>query len=571
MARAFSFASVARADDFDDILAVDECAAPDAGCQPELDDAALDAAELAAPEDDDVVDWATGDIACPDGATLDAGRCVPDGDAIAAATRDDAGCSAGASSGAAFAIVALAAVLALRRRRALVLAVLASCALDDGSWDDAVEGGPAGGDYVEVYAAEIADDAAQLLLAHQPLASGVHQPTSMMALARTAGGVPIFHAAGPCGDRLATDDGDELLGWASRDARAGTAELVELASPSGCPVYETDADAIDARVEAGYTITARLGFVWPPGWTEPVWQQELDVAPAACHATKQSPLVLLYASPGKDESLRFLIGCPGEVVIGEKREDGPVGAMRAADAQAKGGRTAFVLDRNGDKLRRLLARDNGVERTAAYLRHKLAIGYDYIVLDEITAAPDWADGGSLNRRFRKLLLRIPPRSLIGYISIDLTQEAGGAEHMRDRRLLLRALKRRGRALALEVYLHTAEVMAGHAPGAFRRAANRVALAVRGLAETGGINRRAITTIGTSMHSLFPQYRYLDQPAHDLASVKRQVNALRHGSRRVRQQHGIGYYFVNRSDMQPVNHYSYDRLIRVLRTEALRWR
>jgi len=51
-----------------------------------------------------------------------------------------------------------------------------------------------------------------------------------------------------------------------------------------------------------------------------------------------------------------------------------------------------VLDRNGDKLRALLNRNNGIERTAAYLRHKLAIGYDYIVIDEITSAPDWADG-----------------------------------------------------------------------------------------------------------------------------------------------------------------------------------
>jgi hypothetical protein len=74
-----------------------------------------------------------------------------------------------------------------------------------------------------------------------------------------------------------------------------------------------------------------------------------------------------------------------------------------------------------------------------------------------------------------------------------------------------------------------------------------------------------------MHSTFAQYRYLDQPAHDLESIKRQVNALRHASWRTRQQHGVGYYFVGKSDMAPISHYSYDALIRRMRTQALRFR
>lgn len=72
--------------------------------------------------------------------------------------------------------------------------------------------------------------------------------------------------------------------------------------------------------------------------------------------------------------------------------------------------------------------------------------------------------------------------------------------------------------------HTPQVMAGAAPAAYRRAADRLALAVKGLPFGGGINTCAISVIGTSMHSTFPQYRYLDQPKNDLGAITRQPGA-----------------------------------------------
>jgi hypothetical protein len=414
------------------------------------------------------------------------------------------------------------------------------------------------------------------LLAHQPLAAGAAQPVAAFALAKTPDAVAIARTPGACGDDLVVGGaaGSELLGYARAAAGAGTAELVELADGAGCHVYETDRDAIDGYVAQGYTISSSLGYVWPPGMSDPVVTEPTapePVPPPVCPGvSKSSPVVLLYASPGSVETLRFLIGCPGEVIVGEKREDGPVGWMKTAAAHGQGGRTAFVLDRNGDKLRDLLNRSNGVERTAAYLKHKLAIGYDYIVIDEITSAHDFADGQALNRKIRQLLLRLPTRTVLPYISIDLTQQAIGAAAMPNRRLLLRAFKKRGRALALEVYLHTAQAMAGQAPAAFRRATDRVALAVHGLKDAGGISAREIITIGTSMHSSFPQYRYLDQPSHDLEAITKQVNAIRHGSSRLRAQRGVGYYFVNKSDMAPPSAYTYDALIKRMRTQALRF-
>jgi hypothetical protein len=555
---------------------IDECSLPGAGCSTPtiMTDAQLDAAEAAQPDDTDV-DWATGDVACPAGATGSA--CT----AAAAMTPDTGGCSTGRGAGALAvgAGVVVLLVLARKKRRALIAFAIVACTQDALDWDGAVDDGSAPGDLVDVYAADVGDGA-QYVLAHQPLAPGAEQPVAAFALARNPDAIAIARVSlatlPACGDRLvpASKAGDALLGYARAEPGDGTAALVELANANGCFAYETDRDAIDDLVAQGFTELGTLAYVWPPGMTDaPVVETDgvALAAPHPCTITKHSAVELMYASPGADESLRFLVGCPGEVIVGEKRETGPVGSMKSAAAHAAGGRSAFVLDRHGDKLRALLNRANGVERTAAYLRHKLAIGYDYIVLDEVTTAADYADGQAYNHRLRSLLLKLPPRTFIPYLSIDLVQEANGMIYMRDRRLLIRAFKKRARALALEIYLHTPQVMAGAAPATFRRAADRLVAAVHGMPGAAGVSRTAIATIATSMHSSLAQYRYLDEPAHDLDSITRQVNAIRHGGKRLRAEHGIGWYFVNKSDMEPKSHYSYDHLINRMRTQALRFK
>jgi uncharacterized protein (TIGR03382 family) len=578
----------ARADDEVYDPTTDECADPAAGCAaetPDLDDAALESTELSAPAIEDPVDWtvAADTVACPDGSMrTEDGRCTPDA-GIAPVAAVDGGCAAAGTTGGIALVVAFAGlvVLARRRRALLVMAIAAACTAEGGGdWDSAIDDGLAP-DRSDVFAAAIGDgDQAVFVLANQALAAGAQTPTAQFALDRSRGAMPILRAPSACGDRLVNQDGAELLGWARAEAGDGTAELVELVAPDGCAhVYETHPESIETLVADGYTVAGSLGSVWPPGGgdvdvdtlPEAADDEPFAALAPACRATKTSPIVLLYASPGADETLRFLTGCPGEVIVGEKGENGPRGSMRTAAAHALGGRSAFVTDNHGIKLRDLLLRSNGVERTAAYFKHKLALGYDYIVIDEITTASDWRDGSTANRRLREVLLRLPPRTVIPYISIDLVQYPSGFASMRSMRYLLRAFKRHGRALAMEVYLHTASVMAGSAPAAFRKAADRLALAVKGMKYGGGINLRAVTTIGTSMHCPYSQYRYLDQPAHDLASITRQVNALRHGSARVRQQKGVAYYFVNKSDMAPPSAYSYDALIKRMRTQALRFR
>lgn len=460
-------------------------------------------------------------------------------------------------------------------------------------WDAALADGPpadAAGRYLDVYTAERADGhGSALTLAGQPSDGVAPAAAFSLSLRRDPGLRALRRAAADgCGDRLrAADDAadGELLGYAAATPAPGTAALTELVAPDGCgAVYETDPDAAAIYVADGWMPGAVIGYVWPPGWGAPD-ATDADVAVAGTNASsagtdgnassagtggtaaatgaapdtaslptcslgKNPALFLFYTGIDRTDDTRLLAGCPGEVVLGEKHMTRPLGDFASAAAHAAGGRTALVFGGNGSVFRDLLLRDNGVERTAAFIRARLAAGYDYVVVDEITTDPSWRDGSTVNRRFRQLLLRIPPRTLIAYVSLDLTEYPGGGLAMRDRRLLLRALKLRGRALALEDYLHTGAVMNGAAPATFRTAANRLVAAVHGMKGAAGVSRRAITTLGLSMHTAYPQYNYLDWRAHDLAAITREVTAIRHGSSRLRAEHGLGLYFVGRSDITP---------------------
>jgi uncharacterized protein (TIGR03382 family) len=294
-----------------------------------------------------------------------------------------------------------------------------------------------------------------------------------------------------------------------------------------------------------------------------------DAGPPACHLAPDAPLVLLYASVGGDDNLRFLHDdCSAEVVVGEKRVAGPRSAMKRPEARARGGRSAFVSDLNGQRIRDALRRDDGVARTAAELRQILDAGYDYIVIDEITAASDWDDDSLVSRRFRSLLEQLPPRTVIAYISLDLTMAADGADLMNARRQLLYALMQRGRALALEVYLHTGAVRSGQAPDALRRAATRLRNAVLDLPGGGHIDEHAISVLGVSIHQPSP-YDYLDDPAHDLAAVRTEARTVRTFGALLPAQRGLGYYFVDHSDLVPAAGapYDFDDLIDVMADEA----
>jgi hypothetical protein len=565
---------------------VDECADASAGCLADStvpDETMLETAEAPVLVQPDPTDWVTAlaQVACPEGSTSQSGTCVPDAAAVASSASEVTGGCASNTPGLLVAAAALAAIIVARRRRMLGAVVIAACALGDASWDQAVDAGPTGdASSLDVYAAQLTDaGATQYLLANQTLEGSASEPTAQFSLTSDRSpGTPVLRVAGACGDRLVTapTTGAELLGWAQARGGNGTAQLVELAAPDHCTyVYDTDPDEIAALEANGYEVSQTIAYVWPPGMSvlppgDPTFTP--FATPAACKLGKRPAVELFYASPGDAYADQFLLGCPGEVIMGDKNENGPLNAMRTADAHAAGGRTGFILDRSGDKLRALLARPNGFERTIAYLKHKLALGYDYIILDEVTHAGDYADGEALNRAVRGILLRLPSRTFLPYISIDLTQEAYGNVYMYDRRTLLRAFKHEARMMALEVYLQTPQAMAGEAPSIFGTAANRLQDSVAGLSDAGGMNLRAFTTLGMSHQSIYPQYRYLDDALHDLQSISKQVNAIRSASRRTRQQNGIGWYFVDESDLTPLPHtYTYASLIDRMRAEALRFK
>ncbi|HZS39846.1 MAG TPA: hypothetical protein VFF06_23595 [Polyangia bacterium] len=598
-------------------LSVDECADPAAGCLPEqdLDDAALEQLELSnLPEPIAVESPPAAPLVCPEGTQPSGGHCAADG---ALATASTGANSAGANStganstgaggganlsggcsespgGALPSLLVMLLVLAVahpRARRILPLAALA-CVLGcvaggDTGWDAALADGPpaaAAGRFLDVVAGDRADGHGLTLSIAGETAPPSLAPAAQfsLAVARSSGARAILRASSAsCGDRLISSDhfpddklDGELLGYAASQPAPGTAALTELTAPDGCgAIYETDAEAAALLINDGYLPGAIVGWVWPPGWgaAPPDGSEVESQSLAACNLGAHPALFLFYTGLDHDRNNRLLSGCPGEVALGEKHMIKPLGQFASAQAHAAGGRTALIFGGNGQIFRDLLTRANGVERTAAFIRARLKAGYDYVVVDEVTMDPSWRDGTTVNRRFRQLLGRIPPRTLIAYISLDLTTYAGGAQAMRDRRLLLRALELRGRALALEDYLHTAEVVNGAAPAIFRNAADRVAAAVHDLAGAAGISAREITTLGLSMHTRYPQYNYLDWRAHDLSSITRQVTAIRHGSGRLRAQHGLGFYFIGEGDITPSGTYSVDDVVTRIHQSMLRFR
>ena len=112
---------------------------------------------------------------------------------------------------------------------------------------------------------------------------------------------------------------------------------------------------------------------------------------------------------------------------------------------------------------------------------------------------------------------------------------------------------------------------GAAPPTFRGAADRIAAAVHGLRAVAGISAREITTLGLSMHTRYPQYNYLDDTRHDLSAIARQATAVRHASSRTRAQHGLGFYFIGRSDITPSSRYRVADVVAGIHQAMLRFR
>lgn len=323
------------------------------------------------------------------------------------------------------------------------------------------------------------------------------------------------------------------------------------------------------RLRAWAAVSALAMLAAPPASSARP-SADLSSAPsglARCRIEPDSPLILLYTGVGGAATYGFLEGCPGEVVVGGKGEKGPKAIFRDPAARAAGLRTAYILGDFGKEIRARLRAPQGVARTLAYLKERLAAGYDYILIDEVTTDPEWADDNDVNRRMRELLERLPGK-IIAYISLDLTIRPHARERLRERRLLLDALRRHGRALALEVYLHTDEVMDRGAERVFGEVADNLAHAVEGLPGPG-INRKAITVLGITTNAKHEEYRYLNRPKQDLASIKRQARYLRRAGERVRRQRGIGFYFVGLNDLAPVGGapYSQTQLARLLMRTA----
>jgi len=268
-------------------------------------------------------------VTCPDGATIKMASASPIQNAIATSSDVSGGCTSGGAPGILLGCAGIALVIAARRRRALLAIVIAACSLDCGQLgrrgrqrtDRRLD------DLPDVFAADLGEtDGAQYLLADQQPIATARQPVAQFSLMRTATVLPILRITGACGDRLVNATGlapnAELLGWSRAQTGDGTAELVELQAPDHCTYkYETDPEAINCARPGGYQVSGShrsrvaAGHGRSGGATTDVNGEDRSSRSrhrSRCQVTKHSAAILLYASPGKVEALRFLLGCPAK-------------------------------------------------------------------------------------------------------------------------------------------------------------------------------------------------------------------------------------------------------------------
>ena len=348
----------------------------------------------------------------------------------------------------------------------------------------------------------------------------------------------------------------------------GTAALVELARARRLHVRLRDrAGAIDGLVQSGYhdhaharaTCGRRASARRRRSRTTTEHRSRSTARAMPRHEARRRS-----SSSTRARARRHRCGsssvAPARSSSARSARSGPDGAMNDPRRARRGGRTAFVLDRNGDKLRELLLRSNGVERTAAYLRKKL---------QRLRLHRDRRDHGGLRlaRRhdaqppLRKLLLRLPSRTIIPYISIDLTQYPNGYATLRAR-ALCSARSRSARAcIALEVYLHTAAVR----PGGARRRHSAAPPIASALGEGAERRRR-------DQRPRDQRDRYLDAlEALSAVPLPRSAEARPHvdhapgqrdPSRQQRLRHSAASAATSSTsrDMAPPRAYTYDALI-----------
>ena len=253
-----------------------------------------------------------------------------------------------------------------------------------------------------------------------------------------------------------------------------------------------------------------------------------------------------------DPSETFLDAIAGnaEEVIVTRAVSPTCGSGPFSRWRARGDRFRWAYKLPGAEARDLLGSDGFV----SFVKSRIDEGWDYVAIDEIHANPsgaiDWSNGTDNSN---DLVAGLEELAMLGYDRRVMPYFAGSTVSNPDRSQkvsdILDATSHHARIGMLELYRFTS---GGHSVeqhrAYFHDKARNLEMA------SPGINDRLIVVLGVRNDDEPAEFRYLDDPAGDLASLQRQFAALHQENSLTRRHPGVGAYTWGATRHRP-GHYT----------------
>lgn len=290
--------------------------------------------------------------------------------------------------------------------------------------------------------------------------------------------------------------------------------------------------------------------------------EEYDRTGCGARPVGSGAIVVHYAAlPEVGPSPAFLDAIAGdaeEVIVTRALTpsctDGAFAAWRG-----RGDRFRWAYKLPGADARDLLAADGFVD----FVRGKIDQGWDYVAIDEIHANPngaiDWTNGSDASS---DLVAGLDELAALGYGRRVMPYFAGSTVSNPDRSQqisdILQAVPEHTRIGMLELYRKTS---GGHSVEQHRAYFHDKARNFEMAAP--GVNDHIIAILGVRNDDQPAEFRYLDDPAGDLASLERQFSALHQHNSLTRRHPGVGAYTWAATRHRP-GHYTVYELAQTFR-------
>ena len=382
---------------------------------------------------------------------------------------------------------------------------------------------------------------------------------------------------GACGDRLVASEraaDGELLGYVAAQPAGGTAALTELVAPDGCgAIYETDADAIALWVADGWAPGAVVGYVWPPGWGDAPAADDGAVATDAvksCALGRNPALFLFYTGIDRASDSACSAAAPARSSSARSTWIGRTAARRGERARRRRPHRAH-LRRQRQAVPRAVA---AAQRRRAHRRVHPPAPEGRLRLCRRRRGHHRSELG----RRRDGQPPLPPAPVAHSaahahpVHLDRPDDVSGRRAGAARAPLAPPRVQAARARA------GARGVPAHRRGHGRRGASDLPRRRRSHRRRGARHARRRRHQRARDHDArpvdahaLPAVQLPRRRAPRSSAIARQATAVRHASSRTRAQHGLGFYFIGRSDITPSRRYRVADVVAGIHQAMLRFR